>query len=145
MDVSSNIITSGFSKYVSSLIRGSTSKIYFALGTGMTSWDVNGIPTPSLNISSLYNEVYRQEINRDTDIVCVDPDSHEPVDYFTSTIRIKVEFSNNEYYGITREYGLFAVDATSQLKSGTLIAYCDHQKISIPSDTEYVKYIYLNT
>lgn len=145
MDANSILITSGFSKYVSSLIKGKSPQMYFALGTGLESWDTNGAQTPSVNISSLFNEVYRQSIDMITDVKYVDPTTHEEVDYETSTICVTVEFENNEFYGNVREYGLFAVNATSQLNTGTLISYCNHEKMLIPTDAHYTKKIYLNT
>jgi hypothetical protein len=139
---SHNIITSGFSKYVSTLIKGVQSTIYFALGTGVASWDTSGAPSVSVNQSALYNEVFRMPIS---EVVYVNPSTDEVSNSPTSRIRIKVEFDNNEYYGITREYGLFAINATGTIGSGTLINYCNHPKITIPTDTTFTKYIYINT
>lgn len=144
MDYSESIVTSGFSKYVSQLIKGGSTTMYFALGSGNPDWDEEGVPSPSTSISALIKEVYRQVVDS-SKISYVDPSTLQVVSNPTSMIRVEVGFSNNEFYGVVREYGLFAVGATSTLKSGTLITYCDHEKMVIPVDSVYKKYIYINT
>lgn len=140
------VITSGFSKYVSSMMSGNPSNIYFALGTGEASWDNMDTPlTPSVDTTKLVNEVYRYKINL-SEIEYVNPNDEDEVSQTpTSKIRIRVMVGNGVYYGVTREYGLFAIDADNDLNTGTLIQYCNHPRLSIPSDVNYIKYIYINT
>lgn len=142
MAVTHNIITSGFSKYVNFLINGHQSTIYFAIGRGQAGWDNSGAPAVSSNISALYDEVFRMPV---TEINYVDPDTLEVSNSPTTMVRLKANFEDNQYYGVVREYGLFAINATSALRSGTLINYCNHPKITIPSDVKFYKYIYIKT
>lgn len=139
-----NVITSGFSKYVSYLVQGNTSKLFFSVGTGKSSWDSAGVPVPQENTSALVNEVYRKLIDEDK-ITYVDPSTLEKSSTPTSTLRIEVNINNNEYYGVIREYGVYAIDATSKLGTGTLICYCCHKAMRVPTDSNFVKYIYINT
>lgn len=143
MASSHEVVTSGFSKYITHMMKENSADIYFAVGSGDPNWDSGGLPTPSINISSLYQENYRRKVNT-SDIVYVDPDTHEESEEPTSTVRIKILITSEEYYGTIREYGLFAVNATEELNSGILIAYCDHERQTITVDSVYEKYVYIN-
>jgi len=139
------IVTSNFNKFVSHCIKGNAPNLYFALGTGNPSWDNNDdIPAPDTNISKLVSEIFRQPIYL-SDIDYVDESDDSIVSSTpTSRLRIKINVSQS-FYGTTREYGIFAINATSDIDSGTLIMYCNHTKLSISSELDYDKYIYINT
>lgn len=140
-----NIITNGFSKYISYLVQGNSSDLYFSVGTGKSSWDSSDeLPNPDLTTSNLVNEVYRKLIDSDQ-IKYVDPETLEESEEPTSVLRLCTKLTNNEYYGTIREYGVYAIDATDQLGTGTLICYCCHKSMKVPTDSTFEKYIYINT
>lgn len=145
------IITNTGSKLEMKLIRdwlidlANSNQLWLAVGSGDSTWDANGIPTPQSSQTQLVNEVYRVKVNP-SDIQYITTSSTDPENDVistdtTNTLRVLgiINFPQTAF----REYGLF-VEGTSTANSGSLYIYGTHTKIILGQLNVYMKYIYIN-
>ena len=137
------IVTTGFSDYISFMMKGGSSGLYFALGTGSAEWDSGTVPTPSAGIDQLVSEAYRVAVPT-SDIVYLDPSTEEESTDPTNLIKVTVEIQSSEYNGFVREYALI-YNGTTATNSGTPIVYGNHTKMRIPAGSTYTKIIKIGT
>lgn len=142
-DRSYSIPTINLPKYLGSLIKGDDSPLYFAIGVGNSEWDSGELPNPSPNIGSLVNETYRVVIDK-TLIEYVDPSNYSiVVSAVSNVVRLEINLQYSDYQGMIREYGIFGIDATESIGSGTLLQYSDFDVQTIPADTGIKFWVYL--
>lgn len=137
------IVTTGFSDYITFMMKGGSPTLYFALGTGNAEWDSGTVPTPSAGIDQLVSEAYRVAVPT-TSMVYLDPTTEEESVDPTNLIKITVEVQSSDYNGFVREYALI-YNGTTATNSGTPIVYGNHTKMRIPAGGTYTKIIKIGT
>ncbi|MGA1870550.1 MAG: hypothetical protein ACMUJM_18600 [bacterium] len=118
--------------------------LYWAVGEGQKEWDLQA-PAPSLTISQLTKEVYRQSINV-AQIIYIDQ-NEQPSQTATDRLEVTMEISGEDIisdgFQSLREFGLFGGDATVNPNSGLMIDYVIHPRIDLTSSTRLLRTVQL--
>ena len=101
------VLTNSFTDYIAQIILEDKGNLYIAIGSGDSSWDLDGVPddvsqgTSSLILERAIAPVASVEYLDDNDEVSATP---------TSKIRITSKiFTGEDYLGAIRECGLFSI------------------------------------
>jgi hypothetical protein len=95
---------------------------YLAVGTGLSSWNLQNPPAPTNTQTKLNNEIARKAFTTN-DVTFVDPDTGDPVLVPTNVVDFTCTFAETEGVGPLVEMGLFGGDASDMIDSGTMVNF----------------------
>lgn len=127
-----NLVVDVCSKLLAGLVSGKItgSSIYWAIGSGQTSWDAlfdaGSGPTPSSDAIGLVNEIARIKVSA-SNFRFVDESGNELSDSnYSNRIKCTITVDENTANGKWREFGLFGGNATATQDSGIMIDHIYH-------------------
>jgi hypothetical protein len=118
-----NTVVDDCSKLIACLMKaqaGYSGVTYWAVGSGLGTWDNANPPAPATTDVKLTTETFRKAIVPSTDIKFLDASNVETAS-ITNKIQIKVTFSETEANGELREFALFGGNASATANSGLMI------------------------
>lgn len=128
-----NIVVKDVSRLIAALIKFesgyNTGKLYWALGTGLPTWDTTPY-SPSDTNTQLVNEVFRKEI-LPAQRFFVDANGVPlQAGRISNRIQLDIQIAGNEANGVSiREFGIFGGNATTTKGSGIQINHKAHSRI----------------
>ena len=105
---------------------------YLALGTGNSSWDTSGVPSPSLSDVALVTEPSSGNFRKIVTAQNVDGSNNVSATP-TNRVLCSATFNLGEANGALREWGLFGGNASTTAGSGYMIDHVTHSVINKPS------------
>ena len=130
--VGHNLVVTSFLNLITYMLKNSSGGIgYWAVGSGVSSWDSN-MPDPVSSATSLTNEIGRAAISPN-DIVFLNV-SGVSTESPTNILQVKHTFGTNECNGTWREFGIFGGNATATADSGIMMNKRHHAVLTKTSD-----------
>lgn len=118
-----NTVVDNCSKLIACLMKaqsGYAGATYWAVGSGLNTWDNATPPAPATTDIKLTTETFRKAIVPSTDIKFLDSNNAETAS-ITNKIQIKVTFTETEANGELREFALYGGNASATANSGLMI------------------------
>lgn len=125
-----NCIINDVTKLITSLFKiqsGYSGLNYWAVGSGLYSWDTSTTPTAVPTDTKCINEIGRVAIPP-SGMIWLDG-SGNPSATPTNVMKVTVTFAPTDCIGTWREFSLFGGNATSALNSGIAINHKNHGRI----------------
>lgn len=97
---------------------------YWAVGSGVETWDDSNPPAPSVGDTVLSNETFRKAVLAEHMEYLDEAD--QPTPSITNKMRIQMTFTEDEANGPLREFGLYGGNATGTKDSGIMINRKNH-------------------
>lgn len=122
-----NVVVNDISKLIAALMKGQsgyTGISYWAVGSGLDTWDNSNPPLPNVTDVSLVNEIYRKVIPASA-FSFLDSNGNTTTSV-TNTIQITLLFTESEANGFLREFALYGGNATATKGSGIIINHKTH-------------------
>lgn len=117
-----NTVVDDCSKLIASLMKGQAGHkgvAFWAVGSGVGTWDNANPPSPLITDTKLFNETFRKAILPENITFLGAGDV--PTASITNKIQVKVTFTESESNGELREFGLYGGTATITKDSGLMI------------------------
>lgn len=125
-----NTVVDSCSKLIACLMKGQAGYngiLYWAVGSGDSSWSNSNPPSPSTSTTKLVNEIGRKRIDPNN-IVFIDANNNVTQN-ITNRLQISITFEEGEMNGEWREFGLFGGNATGTKDTGIMINHKIHPLI----------------
>jgi hypothetical protein len=128
-----NVVVDSISKLIACLIKSESGytggKLYWALGSGSTTWDTTPNSPSSGNIK-LINEVFRKEITSAQRFFIDANGTKLGAGVISNRLQLDIVIESNEANGYSlREFGIFGGNATGTKDSGIQINHKSHSRI----------------